>query len=157
MSHRIGIMRDGALVQTGAPRELYENPSNAFVAGFLGEANLYDVRDLRPGPNGSLKVITADGLELDAESARAAPAGPLVACVRPEAISLAAPEATSVIAGTVEDVIFTAGTVRCRIAAPGGARILMRRPLERDRPTIAIGDSVRLSYRPADTLLIAKE
>jgi putative spermidine/putrescine transport system ATP-binding protein len=156
MSHRIGIMRDGALVQTGAPRELYENPANAFVAGFLGEANLYDVRDLRPGPDGIVKVTTVDGLELEAEG-KAVPAGPLVACMRPEAISIAAPGTGPVIAGTVEDIIFTAGSVRCRVATPGGVRMLMRRPLERHRPSIAIGDPIQLSYRPADTLLIAKE
>jgi len=157
MSHRIGIMRDGALVQTGAPRDLYESPANAFVAGFLGEANLYDVRDLRREPNGSLTVVTVDGLELEAEGGTSIPAGALVACMRPEAISVASADPGPVIAGTVEDIIFTAGTMRCRIAAPGGARILMRRPLERHRPAIAVGDSVRLSYRPADTLLIAKE
>ncbi|MBL8703788.1 MAG: ABC transporter ATP-binding protein [Rhodospirillales bacterium] len=157
MSHRIGIMRDGALVQTGAPRELYENPANAFVAGFLGEANLYDVRDLRPGPGGALKVVTVDGLELEAEAGKAVPAGSLVACVRPEAVSLAGTDAGPVIAGTVEDIIFTAGTVRCRIATPQGARVLMRRPLERHRQAVAVGDAVKLSYRPADILLIAKE
>ena len=157
MSHRIGIMRDGALVQTGAPRELYENPASAFVAGFLGEANLYDVRDLRPGPNGSLKVITADGLELEADAGKAIPVGSLVACVRPEAVSLTSIDSGPAISGTVEDIIFTAGTMRCRVVTPGGAKVLMRRPLERHRQAMAIGDSVKLSYRPEDTLLIAKE
>ena len=44
MSDRIAILRDGTLQQMGTPRQIYENPSNAFVAGFYGESNLVDVR-----------------------------------------------------------------------------------------------------------------
>ncbi len=36
MGHRICIMSAGRVVQTGAPLEVYKNPSNAFVARFLG-------------------------------------------------------------------------------------------------------------------------
>jgi multiple sugar transport system ATP-binding protein len=36
MGHRICIMNAGAVVQTGAPLEVYRNPANAFVARFLG-------------------------------------------------------------------------------------------------------------------------
>ena len=47
MSDRIAIMRDGRIVQVGRPRELYEHPRNAFVASFLGEANLFEVAAVR--------------------------------------------------------------------------------------------------------------
>lgn len=40
LSTRIGVMRDGALVQVGTPRDIYETPVNAFVAGFVGTVNL---------------------------------------------------------------------------------------------------------------------
>jgi multiple sugar transport system ATP-binding protein len=36
MGDRIAVMRGGALQQVGAPRVIYEDPANAFVAGFLG-------------------------------------------------------------------------------------------------------------------------
>jgi multiple sugar transport system ATP-binding protein len=36
MSDRIAIMKDGALQQFGAPREIYAGPANLFVAGFIG-------------------------------------------------------------------------------------------------------------------------
>jgi ABC-type Fe3+/spermidine/putrescine transport system ATPase subunit len=39
MADRIAVMEQGKLVQQGSPRELYEKPKNAFVAGFLGETN----------------------------------------------------------------------------------------------------------------------
>ena len=39
MSDQIAIIRDGRLVQTGAPRALYERPVTHFVADFLGKSN----------------------------------------------------------------------------------------------------------------------
>ena len=42
ISDRIAILNGGMLQQAGRPEELYENPSNLFVAGFLGEANFIE-------------------------------------------------------------------------------------------------------------------
>ncbi|MBL1073207.1 sn-glycerol-3-phosphate ABC transporter ATP-binding protein UgpC [Nocardia sp. 2] len=36
MGHRVAVLRDGRLQQIAAPRELYDDPVNAFVAGFIG-------------------------------------------------------------------------------------------------------------------------
>ena len=46
MADRIVIMKDGVVQQTGAPMELYENPANKFVAGFIGspQMNFYPVK-----------------------------------------------------------------------------------------------------------------
>jgi len=43
MSDRIGVMREGQFVQVGTPREIYEEPKDMFVAGFVGERNLVEV------------------------------------------------------------------------------------------------------------------
>jgi spermidine/putrescine transport system ATP-binding protein len=44
MSDRIGVMRDGRLVQVGTPDEIYTEPSDKFVSEFMGEVNIIDVR-----------------------------------------------------------------------------------------------------------------
>ncbi|MQY29343.1 ABC transporter ATP-binding protein [Nocardia aurantia] len=36
LGHRIAVMREGDIVQTGAPAEVYDNPATEFVGGFLG-------------------------------------------------------------------------------------------------------------------------
>ncbi|MFJ1761960.1 ABC transporter ATP-binding protein [Amycolatopsis sp. NPDC088138] len=36
MGDRVAVLRDGVLQQCASPRELYENPTNSFVAGFIG-------------------------------------------------------------------------------------------------------------------------
>ncbi len=47
MSDRIAIMRDGQIVQTGTPSEIYHRPSSRFVAEFMGEVNIFNVEDGR--------------------------------------------------------------------------------------------------------------
>ncbi|KUF10950.1 ABC transporter ATP-binding protein [Pseudoponticoccus marisrubri] len=47
MSDRIGIMKDGALVQVGTPSQIYDRPRDRFVARFMGEVNILEIRDGR--------------------------------------------------------------------------------------------------------------
>jgi putative spermidine/putrescine transport system ATP-binding protein len=42
MSDRIAVFNEGRIEQIGAPEEVYERPSNAFVAGFVGVSNLLE-------------------------------------------------------------------------------------------------------------------
>jgi len=44
LSDRIAVFDKGRLVQTGPPHEIYDEPVNAFVAGFIGETNLFPAR-----------------------------------------------------------------------------------------------------------------
>ena len=50
MADRIAVMRDGRLVQVAPPREMYDRPADAYVAGFIGRANLLDGRVVTPMP-----------------------------------------------------------------------------------------------------------
>jgi len=40
LSDKVVIMKDGVIQQVGSPREIYQSPANAFVAGFIGRANI---------------------------------------------------------------------------------------------------------------------
>ena len=44
MSDRIGVMRDGKLVQIGTPQEIYSTPNSKFVSEFIGDVNVLKVR-----------------------------------------------------------------------------------------------------------------
>ncbi len=53
MSDRIGVMRDGRLVQIGTPHEIYTTPNSRFVSEFIGDVNVVPVSVL---PSGRLKA-----------------------------------------------------------------------------------------------------
>ena len=56
MSDRVAVMRDGRIEQCAAPQELYEQPETAFVANFLGAANLVPVT-ARPDGDGAALTL----------------------------------------------------------------------------------------------------
>ncbi|GAA4862329.1 sn-glycerol-3-phosphate ABC transporter ATP-binding protein UgpC [Saccharopolyspora cebuensis] len=86
MGHRVAVLKDGLLQQCATPRELYENPANAFVAGFMGS----------PAMNLKTVPLRADGAVLDGRTIplprtalEAAGSIPEITFgVRPEALSL---------------------------------------------------------------------
>jgi multiple sugar transport system ATP-binding protein len=84
MGHRVAVLKDGLLQQCEVPSTLYHEPTNLFVAGFIGSPamNLVDVGDARP-----LKIGDSE-FELDAgaDAALAEQGGTITAGFRPEAL-----------------------------------------------------------------------
>jgi multiple sugar transport system ATP-binding protein len=90
LADRIVVMNDGVIMQTGAPMEVYDNPKNLFVAGFIGSPamNFFDVRV--SGEKGALfvesdnfRLAIADRLQ---DRFAAAKGRELVLGIRPEHI-----------------------------------------------------------------------
>src|SRR4051794_22176345 len=95
MSDRLAVMRDGRVEQVGAPEAVYAAPESAYVAGFLGSANVLDVTVHGAGPGGSVDCGLG-GLDLRAVGSSQAGARKVV--VRPERISLVPVEDTAPVA-----------------------------------------------------------
>jgi multiple sugar transport system ATP-binding protein len=143
MADQIVVMRDGRVEQTGRPLELYDNPANTFVAGFIGSPamNLLPGVVARPYGNG-MRRVTLDGggdveVSLGAEGQR-------VLCgIRPEHLALAASD--SPLAGNVVVVEPTGADTQvvCRL---GGVDVIA---MQRDRVACRPGERVGLYPDPA--------
>lgn len=72
MSDRIMVMNHGHIEQLGTPMELYEDPATAFVADFIGQANLVKGKLLRVDAEG-FGIISVNGSELRARMGRQNP------------------------------------------------------------------------------------
>ncbi len=125
MSDRLAILVDGRVEQHGTPSEMYANPTSAYVAGFLGSANLYDGRVIATG--GGLIRCNIDGLELVASSTRRASLGEHITVVlRPERVEVG-PVSTlgndddqaNVFRGRVEHIVFRGGHTHVLVRAAG--------------------------------------
>jgi multiple sugar transport system ATP-binding protein len=58
MGHRIAVMRLGVLQQVGSPAEVYEDPANVFVAGFIGSPAMNLVRSsVLEGVDGDDRIV----------------------------------------------------------------------------------------------------
>jgi multiple sugar transport system ATP-binding protein len=60
LSDRIGIMKDGELLQVGGPHEVYARPADVFVARFIGSPSI-NILSGRIRPNGSDFVVEVPG------------------------------------------------------------------------------------------------
>ncbi len=89
MGHRVALLKDGILQQVDTPRNLYDKPGNAFVAGFIGSPamNLRDVELSNGGAKYGDAVIPLSKPVLDA--ATAAHLNKITLGVRPESFHIA--------------------------------------------------------------------
>jgi ABC-type sugar transport system ATPase subunit len=78
LGDRIAVLSDGRLQQTGTPEDVYEHPTNVFVAGFIGSPPMNLLRGSATGG-----VVRAGSLEL---SRPGTPDGDVTVGVRPEAL-----------------------------------------------------------------------
>jgi multiple sugar transport system ATP-binding protein len=80
LGDRVAVMRAGALQQVGTPAELYNDPENLFVAGFIGSPAMNFMPAELGGGRVKLPIGEADARELVGDRGD----GPLVAGLRPE-------------------------------------------------------------------------
>ena len=61
LGDRIVIMKDGFIQQIGTPQEVFDNPVNVFVAGFIGmpQMNFFNARLVKSGGGYAVKVAGA--------------------------------------------------------------------------------------------------
>ena len=84
MGHRVAVLKDGLLQQADTPRNLYDKPGNAFVAGFIGSPAM----NLKTASvaDGEAKM---GGLSVPLRSAAAAGLSSVTLGIRPEAFEVA--------------------------------------------------------------------
>jgi putative spermidine/putrescine transport system ATP-binding protein len=116
MSDRVCLMNDSRIEQIGSPAELYFSPRSVFVADFIGESNMFDVRVA--GMNGDQVTLdAAAGVQFKAKlraehSVRHGERMKLV--VRPEMLSVLLPGVTAdnVLEARLADVILVGGVTK---------------------------------------------
>jgi iron(III) transport system ATP-binding protein len=102
MSDRIVVMSDGQVHQIGAPRAIYQQPADKFVAGFIGLANFLPCTVLENREDSVLVHLATDlpNHRLCCPAGAYAPDSQLTVVVRPEDVVLG-PDQESDIRGTV--------------------------------------------------------
>lgn len=99
MSDRVVVMNNGKIEQIGTPADIYNEPANAFVADFIGEANILNgimVKDY---------IVNIQGAEFECLDKGFGENRPIDVVVRPEDIELTSPE-NAKLTGEVTDVVF---------------------------------------------------
>ena len=137
MSDRVAVLHVGRIEQLGTPRELYEEPATAFVANFLGAANLIPV-ETAPADGGCR--CTLGSFNLRSETGDVV-AGDALAMIRPEYVRLEphGSEGENRVPGMVEEVVYLGFHQDVRVRLATGALVARRRAERRRRPGVRAG------------------
>lgn len=120
---RISVMVGGRLMQSGRPRELYEQPNDITVARFLGRNNLIRAMRLSSSKTSDGEFKTLDGghtLHVPVAHDELAPLNkPVVLAIRPEHVRLTDESSENTIRGTIREITFAGATSTIHIDANG--------------------------------------
>ena len=151
---RIAVMDQGVIQQVGTPIELFDEPANRFVAGFVGSVNLFE-GELRAG---DLFVSPTLGECRLPSGLAARPPGPACLAFRPHAVRLdaaAAPGGEGLgFDGTIAAAAFQGDSVRYEVRV-GGASVIAEQPHRRGGIGWRDGTPVRLRIAADELRLIA--
>jgi len=161
MSDRIAVMDRGRVVQVGNPAQIYEDPRTAFVAGFIGEANIFDGRT-GGRADGQRIVHRHDGATFRLPDQAALQEGTSIRiAVRPEWLDLfprgAVPPAENAIDGVVREVVFRGETIHVLVDIAGeqSVTVALRNEGQLTRPVPwRTGDAVAVGWLPEDAQLL---
>ena len=134
MSDKIVVMSEGKVQQIGTPEDIYNEPSNAFVADFIGDSNIFNgimTGKLRARFCGG-EFECVDDVEKGTQ---------ITAVVRPEDVILTAPE-NGTIRGRVTSVIFKG--IHYEITVESGRNEMV---IQSTKPA-AVGDYVGMCIEP---------
>jgi ABC-type Fe3+/spermidine/putrescine transport system ATPase subunit len=163
MSDRLAVMRDGLVQQVGAPEAVYSAPRTAYVAGFLGSANVLDVAVLEASDGGP---VTCRLGPLPLTAVGDARRGPAKVIVRPERITLtatdrptAAPPGHNAFHGVVDRVVYLGPSTHVVVRLADGQTLLVAVPNVGEpmsSPFVA-GCPVHATFPPEAARLLADE
>ena len=162
MSDRIAIMDRGSIAQLGTPEELYGTPVNAYVADFIGSANVIPVAARRMDEGSSAAGTPAHvryqlaGQELDGVQGGPQLAGDSVLIARPEDLSLMAPapHVPNALHGQVLRRQYLGFKTAYRIALQGGPEIRVELHAGNTVADFQAGDAVQVLV-PADSRVVS--
>ena len=148
MSDRIAVMNVGNVEQIGTPREIYDHPASVFVAGFIGQANLWVAKVVER--NGSTTTVEVAGRQLDSQNDRSGlqvgETGTFM--VRPERVYIDADAAHPdrwTVEARVTELVFQGPVVRYEARLGDGSIVVAHVPARRDGLPIP-GDLVKASW-----------
>jgi spermidine/putrescine transport system ATP-binding protein len=148
MADVIAVMHGGEIEQLGNPTELYERPSTAFVAGFLGTSNLL------PGTVQGDQIKLADGTLVRAESNSMS--GSVSVGVRPEKLRIGEDGGPNRLTGKVSQTAYTGVATQVIVETAAGDVTVFHQNADVGASIPTVGSQVVVSWSPGATFVVER-
>ena len=150
MSDRLAVMRDGKIEQLGPPRELYEQPTTRFVAGFIGTSNI--VHGIVESVSGDGAVMRTSATESAVVPLRSpvAVGQTVAATVRPEkmTMSIDRPDLGCALRARISEVVYLGTSTNYNVATSLGDLVVYQLNAGDDLIAPQRGDEVWVGWTP---------
>lgn len=160
LSDRMVVMNFGKIQQVGEPLELYERPTNVFVADFLGTNNLLEARVLEVQPAGEVLYETSLGLLRGFAENHLRPGAACTVTVRPETCDIDTEppldEQRNCLEGEVSFTYYCGNSVRYDVEMKNSYLFKADCHDPRKHRPIAVGKRVYVSFPAAITYAIPR-
>jgi spermidine/putrescine ABC transporter ATP-binding subunit len=166
MANRIAVMNGGVVRQIASPSELYEYPSERFVADFIGKINLFGGKLVSVGPGGAEldlegfgKVTMSPELLAKQAKQKAKVGQDIGLAIRPEKVELFRDQPPSSLAayrGKVTEVAYYGDTSHVFLAIDSGVTLsatVQNRSRDQGR-SYALGEELWCGWQPEDVLML---
>jgi len=158
MADRIAVMDEGKVQQIAPPAELYEYPANRFVADFIGKMNLLEGR--ASGYIDGVLRVEIKGIASAKVPHTENVLGEVGLAVRPEKVRLSRDEPGEDrirLRGRVAEIAYYGGESHVYLECGDGLTITakVQNEARTTTPSAGPGDTLWLSWQPADTLVLA--
>jgi putative spermidine/putrescine transport system ATP-binding protein len=159
MSDRIAVFNNGRIEQIGTPADLYDRPTTRFVAGFIGETNLFE--GAVAAIDGAYCRIEANGVTLRARYGdRPSLRQSMSVAVRPERTRLSSAgradaDGDNRLVGEVVELIYLGRFRKYVVRAAGADVCVVQQILGGDEPVFEPGQTVCLDWRADDAVAVA--
>jgi ABC-type Fe3+/spermidine/putrescine transport system ATPase subunit len=147
-------MNDGKITQIGTPQEVYEKPATPFVAGFIGDTNLWraTVIDAAAGV-----VEVESGQTLTVENNGLSDGDIISISVRPEQINIAhSLNDSNIFTATVSDQIYQGNDVIYEVETEVG-EVMIRQSAKKGTALFDADAAVEIGFNPSSTHLIPED
>lgn len=150
MSDRIGIMREGKLVQVGTPDEIYNQPCNKFVSEFMGEVNVVEVQK---NDDGGLLCSSLETRVVGPSQPAGFVSGHLV--IRPESVRFLdnSGSAENCVEGTLYNIYSLGSRMQYQVRV--GVQVFVVEKLREQGYEGALDDVVRIGWDARDSILVS--
>lgn len=148
VSDRIIVMKNAEIAQAGRPSDLYERPASAFIADFIGDANLLDAEIVANGQETRIRLLGEDRvLPLPSDLN-----GSVKMVLRPHQVQLQATQTPGTFPAEITYAAYLGNLIQYSLASEAGEIFAVAQP---SASAFRKGDNVFVGWQPEHIRLVA--
>lgn len=156
MSDQIAVMEQGLISSYGSPRETYEEPTNRFVASFIGESNFIPCRVEQVAGEAATARVLAGSHTVSVSPNGAQPGREAMIFVRPERLRLCGEGDTldNKLPGQVVGQIYLGDASMYRVRLADDVEVRIKRPNRGYGVPVNVGDTCHVGWQSKDGIVL---